>query len=48
MFDLIMENSLLNEEGVKKIFRQIMAAINYCHNLTLLMDTLNPTILFKL
>ena len=48
MFDLIMENRLLQEEGGKNIFRQIVAVTKYCHNLTLLMDTLNPTTLFKL
>ena len=38
MFDLIGKGGLPQEEDGKKIFRQIVAAIKYCHNL----DIVNP------
>jgi serine/threonine protein kinase len=33
MFDLIMKVGLSQEDDEKEIFRQIVAAIKYCHNL---------------
>ena len=40
MFDPIMKDGLLQEEDAKNIFRQLVAAIKYCHTL----DIVNPYI----